>query len=181
MSIIDASGNLLSLLGSAYLFVKTQVLGRNKIKKLEVAVMKGSSSDREILLSLKTLIDWNLVHSDFPNVQLDSFIKKMVNKHMGKKAYSTLYLQQTSQDISQQNTKVNKLQNNHIKVRKQEEEVTLTKQNLECQHLQSKLMGKFKECFAEKLTPKDRIKCPDVRIILDPNKNVTPKAQTSSV
>ena len=92
MSIIDASGNLLSLLGSAYLFVKTQVLGRNKIKKLEVAVLKGSNSDREILLSLKTLIDWNLVHPDFPNVQLDSFIQKMVNKHMGKKAYSTLYL-----------------------------------------------------------------------------------------
>ena len=52
MSIIDASGNLLSLSGSAYLFVKTQVLGRNKIKKLEVAVLKGNSSDREILLSL---------------------------------------------------------------------------------------------------------------------------------
>ena len=46
MSIIDASGNLLSLLGSAYLYVKTQVLGRNTIKKLEVAVMKGGSSDR---------------------------------------------------------------------------------------------------------------------------------------
>ena len=53
MSILDASGNLLQLLGSACLYVKTQVLGRNTIKKVEVAVMKGGSSDREILLSLK--------------------------------------------------------------------------------------------------------------------------------
>ena len=36
-------------------------------------------------------------------------------------------------------------------------------------------MAKFKGCFAEKLTPNDRIKFPDVLIILDKNKNVTPK------
>ena len=36
MSIVDASGNLLSLAGSAYLFIKTQVLG-SKIVKLKVA------------------------------------------------------------------------------------------------------------------------------------------------
>ena len=97
MSIVDASGNLLSLAGSAYLFIKTQVLGANKITKLEVAILKGNSTDREILLSLQTLIDWNLVHPDFPNVRLDTYIHKMINKHMGKKSYSALYSQQNSQ------------------------------------------------------------------------------------
>ena len=90
---------------------------------------------------------------------------------MGKKAYSALYLQQTSQVKSQQNTKVKSQQNNHIKVRERGEDVTLTKQSLECQQLQNKLMGKLKECFTKKLSPQDRIKCPDVRIILDPKYN----------
>ena len=70
MSIVDASGNLLSLAGSAYLFVKTQVLGF-KTMKLEVAILKGNSTDREILLSLGTLIEWDLVHKDFPRITLD--------------------------------------------------------------------------------------------------------------
>ena len=143
-----------------------------------MAVLKWNSSDREILLSLQTLMDWNLVRPDFPNIKLDTYIQKMINKHMGKKAYSALYLQQTSQVKFQQNTKVKSQQNNHIKVRERGEDVTLTKQSLECQQLQTKLMGKFKECFTEKLSPQDRIKCPDVRIILDPSKNVTPKAHT---
>ena len=69
MSIKDASGIFLKLLGSACLYIKTQVLGRNTIKKLEVAVQEqGVSEDREILLSLKTLVDWNIVHPEFPNV-----------------------------------------------------------------------------------------------------------------
>ena len=43
MSIVDASGNLFSLAGSAYLFIKTQVLGYRTVK-LEVAVLKGNST-----------------------------------------------------------------------------------------------------------------------------------------
>ena len=85
MSIIDASGNLLSLAGSAYLFIKTRVLGANKITKLEVAILKGNSTDREILLSLQTLIEWNLVHPDFPNVTLDTYIFKTINKRKENK------------------------------------------------------------------------------------------------
>ena len=45
MFIVDASGNLLSQAGSAYLFVKTQVLGFKTVK-LEVAILKGNSTDR---------------------------------------------------------------------------------------------------------------------------------------
>ena len=57
------------------------MLGRNTIKKLEVAVQKqGVSEEREILLSLKTLVDWNTVHPEFPNIKLDDYIENMINK-----------------------------------------------------------------------------------------------------
>ena len=101
MSIVDASGNLLSLAGSAYLFIKTQVLG-SKIVKLEVAILRGNSTDREILLSLGTLIEWNLVHKDFPNATLDKYV---FNKHKENKSkYSALYSRQSEQ-------------NSHVKIR----------------------------------------------------------------
>ena len=77
MQIMDASGNFLKLLGAAGLYIKTQVLVCNTIKKLEVAVQKqGVSEEREILLSLKTLVDWNIVHPEFPNIKLDDYIEK---------------------------------------------------------------------------------------------------------
>ena len=103
---------------------------------------QGASEDREILLSLKTLVDWNLVHEDFPNIKLDDFIQKMINKHIGKKAYSTIYSKQNGQDIAQQKTKVN----DHIRVRKSGESIKLAEQNLECKKLQGSLLSKFKGC-----------------------------------
>ena len=39
-------------------------------------------------------------------------------------------------------------------------------------------MVKFIDCFKEQLSPLDRIKVPDVRIVPDLSKNVTPKADT---
>ena len=39
-------------------------------------------------------------------------------------------------------------------------------------------MKKYKDCFKEQFSPQDRIKVPDVRIVLDPSKNVSPKAHT---
>ena len=135
MSIVDASGNLLSLAGSAYLFIKTQVLG-SKIAKLEVAILRGNSTDREILLSLQTLIEWNLVHPDFPNVTLDTYI---FNKRKENKSYSALYSRQSQQ-------------NSHVKIREQGEDFILDDPSPECQKLQNKLLVKFKDCFKEKLT-----------------------------
>ena len=120
------------------------MLGRNTIKKLEVAVQEqGVSEDREILLSLKTLVDWNIVHPEFPNIKLDDFIEKMINKRIGKKAYSTLYSQQIGQDIAQKN-RVNNCTDEHIRVRKSGENIKLSEQNLACQKLQGSLLSKFK-------------------------------------
>ena len=117
----------------------TQVLGANKITKLEVAILRGNSTDREILLSLQTLIEWNLVHPDFPNVTLDTYIFKTINKRKENKSYSALY--------SQQNSQVKSQQNNHVKVREQGEDFILDDPSPECQKLQNKLMVKFKDCF----------------------------------
>merc|ERR1711888_2683 len=48
MQIMDASGNYLKLIGSAVLYIGTQVLGLNTVKKLEVAVQRqGVSEERE--------------------------------------------------------------------------------------------------------------------------------------
>ena len=134
MQIMDASGNFLKLIGSAVLFIKTQVLGLNTIKKLEVAVQKqGVSEEREILLSLKTLVDWNIVHPEFPNIKLDDYIENMINKRIHqKKAYSALYSQKISQDTTQK-TRVNDT-DEHIRVRKFGENLKLSEQNLACQN-----------------------------------------------
>ena len=131
--------------------------------KLEVAILKGNSTDREILLSLGTLIEWNLVHKDFPKITIDKYI---FNKHKENKSkYSVLYSQQSEQ-------------NSHVKIREQGENFILDDPSPECQNLQNKLMKKYKDCFKEWLSPQDRIKVPDVRIVLDPSKNVSPKAHT---
>ena len=93
MQIMDASGNFLKLIGSAVLYVRTQVLGLNTIKKLEVAVQKqGVSEEREILLSLKTLMDWNIVHPGFPHIKLDDYVENLVNKQIHQnKACTAVY------------------------------------------------------------------------------------------
>ena len=132
-----------------------------------MAILRGNSTDRKMLLSLQTLIEWNLVHPDFPNVTLDTYI---FNKRKENKSYSALYSQQNSHVMSQQNS--------HVKIREQGEDFILDDPSPECQKLQNKLMVKFKDCFKEKLSPQDRMKVPDVRIVLDPSKNVTPKAHT---
>ena len=123
--------------------------------KLEVAILRGNSTDREILLSLGTLIEWKLVHPYFPNVTLDKYI---FNKRKENKTkYSALYSRQSEQ-------------NSHVKIREQVENFALDDPSPECQKLQNKLLVKFKDCFKEKLSPQDRIKVPDIRIVLDPSK-----------
>merc|ERR1712082_509323 len=42
MQILDASGNYLKLIGSAILYIRTQVLGMKTVKRLEVAVQSGT-------------------------------------------------------------------------------------------------------------------------------------------
>merc|ERR1711888_109984 len=159
MQIMDASGNFLKLIGSAVLYIGTQVLGLNTIKKLEVAVQKqGVSDEREILLTLKTLMDWNIVHPGFPHIKLDDYVENLVNKQIHQnKACTTVYSQT-------QKTRVNDT-DGHIRVRKFGENLNLSEQDLACSKLQGYLLKKCGSVFAEKLSPKDRINCSPVRIV----------------
>ena len=60
--------------------------------------------------------------SGIPELKLDDFIEKMINKRIGKKAYSTLYSQRTGHDIADK-TRVNNCTDEHIRVRKSGENV----------------------------------------------------------
>ena len=85
MQILDASGNYLKLIGSAVLYVRTQVLGLKTVKRLEVAVQSGTE-EREILLSLQTLMDWQIVHPGFPHIKVTDYVDTLVNKKNQNKA-----------------------------------------------------------------------------------------------
>ena len=66
----------------------TQVLGEKR-KLVEGAVLEGNTNDREILISLKLLKDWGLVHSTFPQETVYNFMTR-TNKTKNS-AYSVLY------------------------------------------------------------------------------------------
>ena len=116
------------------------MLGLNTIKKLEVAVQKqGVSEEWEILLSLRTLMDWNIVHPGFPHIKLDDYVENLVNKQIQQNKACTAVYSQT------QKTRVNDT-DEHIRVRKYGENLHLSEQNLACSKLQGSLLSKF-GCF----------------------------------
>ena len=59
MTIVDASGRSLDITGTAkvYVSVSSQADGRRKL--VEAAVLRGNKTDREILISLQLLKNWN--------------------------------------------------------------------------------------------------------------------------
>ena len=59
----EASGAKLDIIGSADMFVKIAAIG--KTKKLTCLILRGNSVDREILINIKMLKSWNLVHPTF--------------------------------------------------------------------------------------------------------------------
>ena len=74
MSITDASGRCLNIIGTAKMYISnTQVLGEKR-KLIEGAVLEGNTNDREILIRLKILKNWGLVHSTFPQETVYNFM-----------------------------------------------------------------------------------------------------------
>ena len=71
--IVEASGSELAILVSAVIDIKAEVLGSVK-KQLEVAVIRGQDDTKEILVSLKLLKLWNLVHMTFPREDVTSYM-----------------------------------------------------------------------------------------------------------
>ena len=71
IAVVEASGNNLDLEGTTKFYIKApHVLGAETFYPMEAAVLNGSSTDNELLICLDTLIAWNLVPSNFPNVKL---------------------------------------------------------------------------------------------------------------
>ena len=92
MIITDASGNSLNIIGTAKFYISnTQVLG-DKRKLIEAAVLEGNTNYREILISLKLLKTWGLIHATFPQESVYSYMNRM-NKSKNS-AYSVLYSNQ---------------------------------------------------------------------------------------
>ena len=89
--IVKASRSDLQILGTAMIYMKAEVLGEDR-KKLEVAVIVGQEGSKEILVSLKLMKVWNVVHQSFPRESVNSYIQK--NKL--NKSYTYYYSFQTS-------------------------------------------------------------------------------------
>ena len=72
MTITDASGNQLNIVGTASFYIKSQVLG-GRMKRVKAAVLEGNEIDREILISLELLVSWDLVTPTFPHETITNF------------------------------------------------------------------------------------------------------------
>ena len=142
------------------------MLGKDRTELVEAAVLSGNDTDSEVLISLDLLIAWDLVPEGFPNITLNAyFTQLMTNKHFSKN-YSSLYSQhsktfenQLSDDISENQYKI-------------------PETSKDCQKLRDKIMKKHSGLFKEKLSPQARINAPQIRLKLDPTKNVTPRAHS---
>ena len=70
----EASGAKLDIIGTADMFVKIREIG--KTKKLRCLILRGSSVDREILISSKMLKRWDLLHETFPHETVGQYVKR---------------------------------------------------------------------------------------------------------
>ena len=73
--IVKASRSELPILGTTMIYMKAEVLGEDR-KKLEVAVIVGQEGSKEILVSLKLMKVWNVVHQSFPRESANSYIQR---------------------------------------------------------------------------------------------------------
>ena len=76
LTVIDPSGSELKILGRAIIYMKSKVLGQEK-KQLEVAVIEGVEGNKEILVSLKLMKAWKMVHETFPWEKVDDDMIRM--------------------------------------------------------------------------------------------------------
>ena len=84
-SIHEASGARLDIIGFATLFVKLEAI--KKIKQLTCFILRGHSVDREVLISIKMLRKWDLIHPTFPH----ETIKTYVNRQMKIKKVASIF------------------------------------------------------------------------------------------
>ena len=124
----------------------------DKRKLIEAAVLESNQNYREILISLKILKTWGLIHETFPQESVFDFMNRM-NKRKNT-AYSVLY---SNQIYEQKGTYTN-----------------LKTPSQGCQSLRDKIVNTYKNNFKYKLGPNDRMNVPPVKLTLDRRKGITP-------
>ena len=153
----DASGNALNIIGTAVFYIAShQVLG-NRRRRVQAAVLEGNDSDREILISLDLLIQWDLVHPNFPNETLSQYFLKMnKNKNTTKKPH--YYANKATTAIYEREGLSHNLRDpTHL-----------------CMKLKEKIITKYKNNFKERLGPLDRMRVEPVNLEIDESRNITP-------
>ena len=90
LTIVEASGSELKILGTATIFMESEVLGPDR-KELEVAVIEGVEGSKEILVSLKLMKMWGMVHDTFPKETVEKFIIRMNEENKYDSTYSSYY------------------------------------------------------------------------------------------
>ena len=163
LTIRDASGNSLNIIGTAVFYIAShQVLG-NRRRRVKAAVLEGNEADREILISLDLLIEWDLVHPNFPQETLSEYFSKKMNKNkLKQKSYSNLYSARTVTAIYEREGLTHNLR----------EPTKL------CKKLKEKITNKYGSNFKEKLGPGDRMKVEPVTLEIDESRNIPPVKHT---
>ena len=147
LSIVEASGKFLRILGTVKLYLETEVLGVRKL--MEAAVIEGQGF-KKILVSLGLMKKWDLIHQLFPNETVSDFVFKLNNK--SRLAYSSRYSFQSN--LSTEST-------------------PLKKPSKLCRKLKEDIVKEWGDCLKEKLGPEDRMNVPPVKLKMKDN-NVKP-------
>ena len=161
--IVEASSNLLDIIGSCEIFVKIPFL--KTIKKLECLVLRGNDVDREILVSCETLKKWDIIHCTFGQETVTSYI----NRCKMTRNLNDL----TSLQMSNKIKNVKNLSQLYTKSKVPTDEL-LDKVPPECIKLREKVLRIHNKNFKEKLGPNDRINHPPVKLEIDKSRGIKP-------
>ena len=138
LDIVEASGNLLRILGTVSFYLECEMLGGRKL--VEAAVIEGEGA-AEILISLALMKKWDLIHDTFPMETISDYLTRKTNKV--KYAYSSLYSFNT--DIYNKSVKI-----------KEPSKI--------CNDLKLEIVKSWSDCFKETLGPNDRMSVDPVKL-----------------
>ena len=74
------TGDKLNIVGTGNLFMKTQVTGPTR-RVIEAAVLRGNETKRELLVSLKNMEKYSIVHLTFPFETVEQYFNNKINKN----------------------------------------------------------------------------------------------------
>ena len=96
--IIEASGTELQILGTAVIFLQAEVLSPVK-KMMEVAVIKGCDYNKEMLVSLKNMKAWDIMHPTFPIEDVILYCIRMIQNKSDQKycSYHSIQISKSKQ------------------------------------------------------------------------------------